>query len=65
MQKGTAEIFFRKVMFWKEDGEGDAPPVFVGILLKISHRQCTFIFLLHMGRTIIAVSDIYDFACLK
>ncbi|XP_059459830.1 AP-4 complex subunit mu-like isoform X3 [Corylus avellana] len=28
VQKGTAEIFFRKVMFWKEDGEGDAPPVF-------------------------------------
>ncbi|RVX14957.1 AP-4 complex subunit mu [Vitis vinifera] len=27
--KGSAEIFFRKVKFWKEDGEGDAPPVFV------------------------------------
>ncbi|KAL0017119.1 hypothetical protein SO802_004188 [Lithocarpus litseifolius] len=26
--KGSAEIFFRKVKFWKEDGEGDAPPVF-------------------------------------
>ncbi|GKV46943.1 hypothetical protein SLEP1_g53900 [Rubroshorea leprosula] len=27
-QKGSAEIFFRKVKFWKDDGEGDAPPVF-------------------------------------
>ncbi|BBG94888.1 Clathrin adaptor complexes medium subunit family protein [Prunus dulcis] len=24
--KGSAEIFFRKVKFWKDDGEGDAPP---------------------------------------
>ncbi|KAF6152837.1 hypothetical protein GIB67_025855 [Kingdonia uniflora] len=28
--KGSAEIFFRKVKFWKEDEEEDAPPVFVG-----------------------------------
>lgn len=28
VQKGSAEIFFRKVKFWKDDGEGDAPPVF-------------------------------------
>ncbi|GMN35596.1 hypothetical protein TIFTF001_005401 [Ficus carica] len=28
VQKGSAEIFFRKVKFWNEDGEGDAPPVF-------------------------------------
>ncbi|KAK6939429.1 Mu homology domain, partial [Dillenia turbinata] len=29
--KGSAEIFFRKVKFWKEDGEeGEAPPIFVG-----------------------------------
>ncbi|KAB1221908.1 AP-4 complex subunit mu [Morella rubra] len=28
VQKGSAEIFFRKVKFWKEDGDGDAPPVF-------------------------------------
>lgn len=38
VQKGSAEIFFRKVKFWKEDGqedgqEEDAPPVFVGIIL--------------------------------
>lgn len=26
--KGSAEIFFRKVKFWKEDEGGDAPPVF-------------------------------------
>ncbi|KMT19719.1 hypothetical protein BVRB_1g007740 [Beta vulgaris subsp. vulgaris] len=26
--KGTTEIFFRKVKFWKEDGEEEAPPVF-------------------------------------
>ncbi|KAB5568760.1 hypothetical protein DKX38_002553 [Salix brachista] len=32
VQKGSAEIFFRKVKFWKEDGEEEAPPVFVGIL---------------------------------
>lgn len=31
VQKGSAETFFRKVKFWKEDAEGDAPPVFVGI----------------------------------
>ncbi|XP_015885954.3 AP-4 complex subunit mu isoform X2 [Ziziphus jujuba] len=28
VQKGTAEIFFRKVKFWKEDGQEEAPPVF-------------------------------------
>ncbi|XP_071697906.1 AP-4 complex subunit mu [Rutidosis leptorrhynchoides] len=28
VQKGSAEIFFRKVKFWKEDGETEAPPVF-------------------------------------
>ncbi|KAF5455873.1 hypothetical protein F2P56_025405 [Juglans regia] len=28
VQKGSAEIFFRKVKFWKEDGDGDAPPIF-------------------------------------
>lgn len=30
--KGSAEIFFRKVKFWKEDEAEEAPPVFVGIL---------------------------------
>jgi hypothetical protein len=29
--KGSAEIFFRKVKFWKEDEAEEAPPVFVGI----------------------------------
>lgn len=33
VQKGSAEIFFRKVKFWKEDGQEEAPPVFVGIIL--------------------------------
>ncbi|XP_031264839.1 AP-4 complex subunit mu [Pistacia vera] len=28
VQKGSAEIFFRKVKFWKEDGQEEAPPVF-------------------------------------
>ncbi|XP_054797319.1 AP-4 complex subunit mu isoform X1 [Prosopis cineraria] len=28
VQNGSAEIFFRKVKFWKEDGQEDAPPVF-------------------------------------
>nr|GEV67761.1 AP-4 complex subunit mu [Tanacetum cinerariifolium] len=28
VQKGSAEIFFRKVKFWTEDGETEAPPVF-------------------------------------
>lgn len=31
VQKGSAEIFFRKAKFWKEDDEEEAPPVFVGI----------------------------------
>lgn len=35
-QKGSAETFFRKVKFWKEDVEGDAPPVFVGISFIMS-----------------------------
>jgi len=35
-QKGSAETFFRKVKFWKEDAEGDAPPVFVGISVIMS-----------------------------
>ncbi|KAJ8445098.1 hypothetical protein Cgig2_029470 [Carnegiea gigantea] len=26
--KGSTEIFFRKVKFWKEDGEEEAPPIF-------------------------------------
>lgn len=33
--KGSTEIFFRKVKFWKEDGEEEAPPVFVGILFPL------------------------------
>ncbi|GAV73640.1 Adap_comp_sub domain-containing protein/Clat_adaptor_s domain-containing protein [Cephalotus follicularis] len=28
VQKGSAEIFFRKVKFWKEDEQDGAPPVF-------------------------------------
>ncbi|KAL3830396.1 hypothetical protein ACJIZ3_019198 [Penstemon smallii] len=28
VQKASAEIFFRKVKFWKEDGNEEAPPVF-------------------------------------
>ncbi|CAI0467830.1 unnamed protein product [Linum tenue] len=32
VQKGSAEIFFRKVKFWKDDGEEEAPPVFVGFM---------------------------------
>lgn len=38
VQKGSAEIFFRKVKFWKGDEGEDAPPVFVGISLKILIR---------------------------
>lgn len=33
--KGSTEIFFRKVKFWKEDGQEEAPPVFVGISYQI------------------------------
>lgn len=33
--KGSAEIFFRKVKFWKGDeADEEAPPVFVGICLE-------------------------------
>ncbi|GMY06975.1 AP-4 complex subunit mu isoform X1 [Fagus crenata] len=28
VQKGSTEVFFRKVKFWKEDGQEEAPPVF-------------------------------------
>ncbi|KAL3619625.1 AP-4 complex subunit mu [Castilleja foliolosa] len=28
VQKGSAEVFFRKVKFWKEDGKEEAPPIF-------------------------------------
>ncbi|KAJ7958924.1 AP-4 complex subunit mu [Quillaja saponaria] len=28
VQKGSAEIIFCKVKFWKEDGQEEAPPVF-------------------------------------
>ena len=34
--KGSTETFFRKVKFWKEDGNAEAPPIFVGILVLIS-----------------------------
>lgn len=40
--KGSAEIFFRKVKFWKEDGQEEAPPVFVGIILLKNVRKYTF-----------------------
>lgn len=43
VQKGSAEIFFRKVKFWKGDEGEDAPPVFVGISLKIFDRANSFI----------------------
>lgn len=42
MQKGSAEIFFRKVKFWKEDGQEEAPPVFVGIII-VKNDQCALI----------------------
>ncbi|KAG4954845.1 hypothetical protein JHK87_040439 [Glycine soja] len=32
VQKGSAEIFFRKVKFWEDGGLQEAPPVFVGII---------------------------------
>lgn len=32
VQKGSAEIFFRKVKFWEDGGLLEAPPVFVGII---------------------------------
>lgn len=36
--KGSAEIFFRKVKFWKgEEGE-EAPPVFVGIPFSLPYQ---------------------------
>ena len=38
VQKGSAETFFRKVKFWTEDREGDAPPVFVGIFVIMSNN---------------------------
>lgn len=40
VQKEAAEIFFRKVKFWKEDGQEEAPPVFVGIILLKNARPC-------------------------
>ena len=33
--KGSTETFFRKVKFWKEDGNAEAPPIFVGIIVLI------------------------------
>jgi hypothetical protein len=36
--KGSAEIFFRKVKFWKEDEAEEAPPVFVGIPKGYNNR---------------------------
>ncbi|URE48814.1 Adaptor complexes medium subunit family [Musa troglodytarum] len=36
VSKGSAEIFFRKVKFWKEDEEEEAPPVFVELLQRIA-----------------------------
>jgi len=32
VQKGSAEIFFRKVKFWEDGDLQEAPPVFVGII---------------------------------
>lgn len=46
--KGSAEIFFRKVKFWKEDGEGDAPPVFVGILFPELTGSMLILLLMHV-----------------
>lgn len=41
--KGSAEIFFRKVKFWKEDEEEEAPPVFVGLsVCKTIAISCLF-----------------------
>ncbi|KAL1538498.1 AP-4 complex subunit mu, variant 2 [Salvia divinorum] len=51
VQKGSAEIFFRKVKFWKDDGKEEAPPVFnldgvnyfhvkvVGLLFVVTTRS--------------------------
>lgn len=46
VQKGSAEIFFRKVKFWKEDGEEEAPPVFVGFSFSTKNCYVIFYFLL-------------------
>ncbi|GER55640.1 AP-4 complex subunit mu [Striga asiatica] len=48
VQKGSAEIFFRKVKFWKEDGKEEAPPVFVEwtiCIVENSHCYHHFLFL--------------------
>ena len=55
VQKGSAEIFFRKVKFWKEDGEGDAPPVFVGIFSLIFSFFFFFLFI----ASFVTHTDIY------
>jgi len=36
VQKGSAEIFFRKVKFWEDGDLQEAPPVFVGIIFLSS-----------------------------
>ena len=46
--KGSAEIFFRKVKFWNEDGEEDAPPVFVGILFTELTGSVLLLLLMHI-----------------
>lgn len=54
MQKGSTETFFRKVKFWKEDGqeEAQAPPVFVGILVSspVNYGRSSYIFTQFMCR---------------
>lgn len=65
MQKGSAEIFFRKVKFWKEDGEEEAPPVFVGISFSINYNQF-YTFIVHTKffaaiKPLFSVKGILDF----
>lgn len=59
--KGTTEIFFRKVKFWKEDGEEEAPPVFVGILFPLLPLPMEIVnnYMLHQLKVSSFVWDIF------
>ncbi|CAI9116156.1 OLC1v1017235C1 [Oldenlandia corymbosa var. corymbosa] len=60
IQKGSAETFFRKVKFWSEDGEEEAPPVFNVDGVNYFHVKVAGLLFVATTRTNIAPSLILE-----
>ncbi|WOL18447.1 AP-4 complex subunit mu-like [Canna indica] len=58
--KGSAEIFFRKVKFWKEDEEEEAPPVFNADGVNYIHVKVAGLFFVATTRVNVSPSLVLE-----